>query len=71
MDLHLARKRESQRGLESEEKIPPTRHGGGVIASDLFGDENEQLSDHRIRFGENVETRSARQRFPQGGRTRK
>ena len=41
-----------------------------MIANDIFANEKEQLSDQRIRLGENGETRSARQRFPQGGRSR-
>jgi hypothetical protein len=47
------------------------RSSGAVIANNMFADENEQHSDQHIRFGENSETRSARQPFPEGGRPRK
>jgi len=44
-------------------KIPPMRHSGSWLAPLKFRCENEPYSDHHIRFGENSETRSARQRF--------
>jgi hypothetical protein len=47
----------------SQEKNPPMRNSSGVITNDIFGHENEQHSDKRIRC-ENSETLSACQPSP-------
>ena len=54
-----------------QEKNPLMRNSGLLIAERDLGDENEQHSDQHVRFGENSETLSAYQPFPQGVRPEK